>query len=167
VGGHCGWASCFVLFRFWSLALDHRIKFFSFLFTFLFSSPFTFSRFHSFFCPFFPFYFFPLPFVLLLAHCIASSLPPCAISSHCLMHYLLSHHVASLLCHLAALLPRCLFHTTSLLLPHYLATSSCCLAPSPCYLIMLPLHLVVLPCQKFTFKPTIFVNVFFLNPKPL
>jgi hypothetical protein len=74
------------------------------------------------------------------------------------MHYLLPHHVASLRCHLAALLPRCLFRITSLPLSHYLIASSslpCHLVMLPCSFTLLPNHATFSPCCLFTFHRVI------------
>jgi hypothetical protein len=124
-----------VLYRFWSLDLDHRVHYFHFFFTF-FPSPFTFSQ--TFFSP-------SASFLCLLSYCflVASSLPPRIISSRCLVHYLLSRTlVTSLPCALVTLFP-CMFITLLLcmLLRYFVASLPCCLfciASSCCFACLSP-----------------------------
>jgi len=159
-GGLCGWALPFVLFRFWSLALDHRVNFFPFFFTFFFSSPFTFSHSHSLFFlfSFFPFYFFSLPFVLfyliaLLPHCLLVLSPLVALCTACCLIVLHCCFVTSLHYYPIAsfTLAHCLFHTTLPLchvasLLHFIASSRY-LFTLLCYLVV-SLHNFVVSCAS-------------------
>jgi len=126
-------SSVFVLFRFWSL--DHRVKFFSFHFTFF---PHLSSLSLLFFF-FFPFYFFPLNLLFLLP-CLTISLCyfealsyclkllPCRLAMPCtnLNYYpiISSYYLNLLPCHLVVL------HATS----NCQATSNCRAIELPNYL---------------------------------
>jgi hypothetical protein len=100
---------CFVLFRFWSLDLNHKVNFFHFFFTF---------SLHC-FSPSLTFFFSPFIFFLcLLFYCfiVASSLLPRTTSLCYLVH-----------CLLPRMLVTSLFRAFIALLPHMLVTSLLCM----------------------------------------
>ncbi len=151
VVGHC------VLYclEFWSLALDHRVNFFPFFFTFSFphrSPSLTLTLFFS----FFPFYFFSLPFVLfyliaLLPHCLLVLPPRIALCTACCLIVLHCCFVTSLHYYLIAsfTLTHCLFRTTLPLchvplLLHFVASSRY-LFTLLCYLVV-SLHNFLVLC---------------------
>jgi hypothetical protein len=125
---HVVFSNVFVLFKFWSL--NHRVRKFSFFFTFF---PHV-SSFLLLFSFFFPFYFFPLSFLfccLALLHC-----------SIALGLILLSRIVASAPCCALCCLE---------LLSRCFVTSSCCLNLLPCHFIALHVasNYFKLPCYLY------------------
>jgi len=151
---HVVFSSVFALFRFWSL--DHKVKIFSFLFTFFL----TFPHFHFFIFIFFPFCFFllsllscccfiilmclVLPWVATLSHCLLVSSLRCFVAlSHCFVASLrffipllccfivLLHCLVTLLCYFVAL-PRCLIACLSSHLKYLLIPPTPFLVSLPC-----------------------------------